>query len=678
MKSYRRLPVAQQLIFATIALLLLVFTALTLIGQVMAERSAIKAATVALEQETRFMAGTLDSYFENVQTRGERQYQFFLKSIGGEITPGEGLVRTGDIDAPAIQVGGQTINGSNRLLTEFKALTGEDAAILVFHQGKLLRAATLLKKDDRVMYGSEIAANDPVTVALQKGEDYSGLTVRNGVYNFSVVKPLKDRAGKVYGGVSVRIGLAAELKQIRTQFSQIVAGKSGYVYILRPVGDAGDGEFVLHPKLEGKTIAEAEISEATRAAMREVLAKKRGVIRYTLADDAGTKRENLTVVATSERWNWSLVSGSWLDEFIAESVDLRNALIAVSLVSALVLCLAIFFLVRQRLAGFGTLAGEVAKLGEGDLRVSIPAADPGSRNEVDMLAGAISMMVDKLRALLGEITGAATRLGAAAGTLEDAAQAAMSGAEQQSQSASGIAASVEQLSVSITHVADSAHDASEYSGEAKRSAAEGRAVVAQTISELAHIASDIQASAQQIDSLGERSKQISGVVGVIREIADQTNLLALNAAIEAARAGEAGRGFAVVADEVRKLAERTAQSTGEIASTIAAIIGETGSAVERMQLVSGEMGAGVDLARRAGDSLAKIDEQAERALATVRNIADGTREQSAASHEIARLIERIAQMAEENNATAGVNAGQADSLQRLAGELQGMLARFRL
>jgi len=679
MNSYRRLPVAQQLIFATIALLLLVFTALTFVGQWMAGRAALRAASESLNQQTQIMLGTLDSYFDSVQARGERQSRFFLKSIGGEITRGEGLVRAGDVEAPAILVGGQVINGTNRQLVEFRALTGDEAGILAVHQGRVFRVSTLFKKDDKVMYGSEIPASDPMAAALLKGEEYRGLSVRNGVSYFSVVYPLKDAQGGVYGGVSMRINLESEMKQIRDLFGKIVVGRSGYVFIMRPLPDEkAVAEFVLHPTFQGKTITEAAADPDELAALRDMLVRKNGEERYWMADSDGNSREKLTVAVTSEKWHWTLVSSGWLDEFLEESVQLRNTLIIVSLVSAAILCLAIFFLVRQRLAALGALAGEVAKLGEGDLRVNIPAAAPGSRNEVDVLARAINLMVERLRTLLGEITGAAGRLGSAASQLQSAARETTQSAESQSQSASGIAASVEQLSVSISHVADSANDASQYSGEAKGSAAKGREVVTRTMSELETIAAAIHASAEQIVSLGERSQQISGVVAVIREIAEQTNLLALNAAIEAARAGEQGRGFAVVADEVRKLAERTALSTAEIETTITAIIGDTGAAVERMQTVSREMGGGVELARATGESLAQIDAQAERALLTVRGIADGTREQSAASQEIARLIERIAEMAEENTATAANNASQAESLQRLADELQGMLARFRL
>lgn len=206
--------------------------------------------------------------------------------------------------------------------------------------------------------------------------------------------------------------------------------------------------------------------------------------------------------------------------------------------------------------------------------------------------------------------------------------------------------------------------------------ASGRDVVYRTMSELERVASDITESAALIESLGERSKQISSVVGVIREIADQTNLLALNAAIEAARAGEQGRGFAVVADEVRKLAERTSLSTQEIATTVSAILDETGRAVGRMQELSANMSGSVEMAREAGDSLEAIDQRAQETVDVVHGIADSAREQSAASQEIARLVDTIAQAAAGSSNRAVLNSERAQNLLRLAAELQAQLSRF--
>jgi methyl-accepting chemotaxis protein len=322
------------------------------------------------------------------------------------------------------------------------------------------------------------------------------------------------------------------------------------------------------------------------------------------------------------------------------------------------------------------LVGEVSRVSTGDLRATVQDADPSSKNEIHEIAHAFNVMAESVRGLVRGVSQTSTQVGVAAGELQGAANSAMQSSQQASQSASGIAASVEEMSVSISHVADNAIEATRISEEAKAVTGDGRAVVEKAMGELERVAGDINESAILIESLGERSKQISSVVGVIREIADQTNLLALNAAIEAARAGEQGRGFAVVADEVRKLAERTAVSTQEISTTVQAILQETSNAVQRMQSVSTNMSGSVALARDAGEALTAIDERARQTVDVVQSIAHSTREQSSTSQEIARLVENIAQMAEGSSSRAVQNTERARNLQGLAAELQTQLSRF--
>ena len=578
---------------------------------------------------------------------------------------------------PVVKLGNEVLNGNERVLAAFKALTGEEAAFLFIKEGKVYRLATLLKdKDGKPMHGVPIGDADPVAKALLAGQDYQGLAIRGGKYNFSTVKLLKDGEGKPWGAYSIRISLDGELKRIRDQFGGLVAGKTGYVYIVRPTDEKTIGEFVLHPKFQEKSIAEVDLPAAAKASVTEVVTRKSGMFRYSMADQSGVEREKIIFAATSPAWGWTVATGSWLDEYLEESRALRNLVILISIAAALILSVLIYLLVNSRLGGLRLLVQEVSKVSAGDLRAAVHDADPASRNEVHAIAHAFNQMAEGMRNLVKGVASTSAQVGVAANELQDAARSAMDGSAQASQSASGIAASVEELSVSISHVADNANHAAHISEDAKAVTGSGREVVQRTMNELERVASDIKESAVLIQSLGERSKQISSVVGVIREIAEQTNLLALNAAIEAARAGEQGRGFAVVADEVRKLAERTAMSTQEISTTVSAILQETSGAVQRMQTVSANMSDSVGLAREAGDSLRTIDQRAQETVEVVHGIADSTREQSAASQEIARLVENIAQAAEGSSNRSVQNTERAQNLQRLAAELQSQLSRF--
>ncbi|WP_168225006.1 methyl-accepting chemotaxis protein [Azoarcus sp. DD4] len=673
---YQHLTVGKQILLPALAVLLLVFALMIGLSAVMAERAAIAQSELELQNEVKLIVGALDSEFESVKVRGERQLRFFEQFIGGVPQLTAEPVSTGGVELPAVVAGGVTLNGNTALLERFRTLTGEDPAVLVIQQGKVYRAATLLKKDDKSMTGSAMPDDDPVTQAVLRGEARQGLVVRNGEYNLSNIKPLVGADGKPYGALSLRINLKSEIERVRALYGSVVVGQTGYIVIVRPTGNPETiGEFVVHPRFGGKVMGEILQGEARQSAI-ENTASQGGTRRYMWLD--GDKlRERLGVVGWSKSWNFQVTAGSWTDEFLAESVRLRMILAGVSVAGLAVIALVLGWLVRSRLAPLGRVADAVVQLGRGDLHVQVPQADARSDNELMRLGHALNTTVGQVRGLVDEIARAADEVGGSAQRLDKGSSGLLDSASTQSQAASGMAASVEELSVSITHVADNAREAARMGEEALAGSHEGHEVVGRTAREMETMAEDIRRSADTVLALGEQSKQISSVVGVIREIAEQTNLLALNAAIEAARAGEQGRGFAVVADEVRKLAERTATSTQEIAGTIAAIVNDTQAAAERMESVRDRVGGGVELARQAGSALEAIDERTGRAVSVVRDIADSTQEQSAASQEIARAVERIAQMAEETTAIASRNAADVTQLRGVAGTLKDALGRFR-
>jgi len=212
---YRRLPIARQIIIVAASLLVIIFTAMTVMATSMASRSAVALAESDLKEQMSILQDTLDSVFDSV------------------LALGSGMVRTGNVDLPVIRAGGEVLNGNRKMLLAFQELTGEDAAVLAVHEGKLYRAATLLKKDGVYQDGTEIKAGDPVADAILQGKDYGGLAIRNGTYYFSTVKALKTAEGKVYGGISVRIKLDSELRDVRALFGKVKVADTGYVYIAR-------------------------------------------------------------------------------------------------------------------------------------------------------------------------------------------------------------------------------------------------------------------------------------------------------------------------------------------------------------------------------------------------------------------------------------------------------------
>ncbi len=299
-------------------------------------------------------------------------------------------------------------------------------------------------------------------------------------------------------------------------------------------------------------------------------------------------------------------------------------------------------------------------------------------DEIGRLAVALREMQAGLRDMVALIGSNAERIAASSEELSATSAHIAAASEEQSQSASSMAAAVEEMTVSINHVSEFAGDARRMAEESGSASREGAKVIREVVADIGRIAESVNQASGAVRELGGHSREISSVVNVIREVAEQTNLLALNAAIEAARAGEQGRGFAVVADEVRKLAERTAASTQDIARIVDMIMSGTDRAVHSMERQVEEVKSGVALAARAGETIGLINESSDKVVAAVGEISVALGEQSSASTEIAQNVERIAGMNEQNSGAVRESADAARGLAQLAAELQQAVGRFRL
>ena len=315
------------------------------------------------------------------------------------------------------------------------------------------------------------------------------------------------------------------------------------------------------------------------------------------------------------------------------------------------------------------------RMAEGDLTVAF--VTPG-RDELHHAGQDFNAMAQSLRSLLARVKADVDDLRRSADELATNSEAIGQASIQQSDAATGMAASVQEMTVGVDAIAQNARDVETLSDDSAQLARQGGAVVDGVVSEIRDIAQSVNEAAATVEELGRESERISAIVAAIQDVAAQTNLLALNAAIEAARAGEAGRGFAVVADEVRKLSERTAQSAHEISAMIAAVQSGTAASVSGMQAGVARVAGGVVQAENAGRSIGEIRARSGQVREAVSGISASLREQSAASTELARHVERIAQMAEENNAAVQGSLDTARRLHRLASLLDEEVRGFRV
>ncbi|MDR2187717.1 MAG: methyl-accepting chemotaxis protein [Azonexus sp.] len=627
----------------------------------MANRQAVdmvQTIRVASEKEAERLIRTLESYFKG---------EFALHD--GETAEVAG------VKTPVLTLNGRMLNNSLAAVDEFSATTTANATVFVRQGDDFVRIATSVKKQDgtRAM-GTKLAADHPARQLILAGKSYAGKATLFGKDYMTYYKPIVNAANQVVGILYLGLDFGEQLADVKNKLKAIKLYETGYIFGI----DAGanKGELVIHPTEEGRSLWDSVDANGVYY-VREMVEKKEGILYYDFPK-VGESEESQKIATFMyiPEWNWVIATSIYQDEFLTNVHTMRNHLILGAVALGFLLCLTIFF-ASQNWVSRPLLAAVKAmqRIASGDLTVAI---EPRGNDEVGRLLAATNKMSDDMRTTLSDIQSTAYTLVESAGQLANSAQQAATHSEAQSDAASAMAASVEEMSANIKHVADNASNARHISTDSGEASTQGAEVIGQAVASMTRIAETVRFASTQVTALGQESKAISEIVNVIREIADQTNLLALNAAIEAARAGEQGRGFAVVADEVRKLAERTSTSTQEIGTLIGRIQAETEGAVTSMGNGVQQVEEGLGFAENAGSSIANIRDSAGQVNTAVTSISHALDEQTVAIGDIANNVEKIAGMADSNKGIAIQSAEQAAELEKLAERLRTRVAKFKI
>jgi methyl-accepting chemotaxis protein len=322
-----------------------------------------------------------------------------------------------------------------------------------------------------------------------------------------------------------------------------------------------------------------------------------------------------------------------------------------------------------------TILDGMNKFADGDLTVTLEIKE---KDEIGQLYEGFNSAVNNIKSIVLNVTEAVSATASASSQISSSSEEMAAGAQEQSSQTMEVAGAVEEMTKTILETTKNSAIAADAAKNSGLTAKEGGKVVAETIEGMNRIAEVVKKSAETVQLLGKSSDQIGEIIQVIDDIADQTNLLALNAAIEAARAGEQGRGFAVVADEVRKLAERTTKATKEIAGMIKQIQKDTTGAVESMSKGTEEVEKGKALADKAGASLKEIIQGADKVVDVVTQVAAASEEQSSTSEQISKSIEMISNVTQESAAGIAQVSKASEDLNRLTINLQELISRFKL
>lgn len=506
---------------------------------------------------------------------------------------------------------------------------------------------------------------------------------------------LKDRQEKVRNLVEVAYGVIAQHEKSVTEgkMTREAAQASALAVVRNMRYDSVEyfwvndmtPKILMHaakPDLEGKDMSALKDPNGKFLFNEFVAVVKKdgkGFVDYFWPKAGETKPvAKISYVMGFEPWGWIVGSGIYLDDVDRIFREEAAKFLLWGLIVAAVVAFPLILMRRSLLRLLGGEPSEAVavarRIAAGDLGKEVFCA----AGDTESLLAGMKDMQGHLREMISTTKTSAESIALAAQGLSASVEQAAQASDKQSASASDMAAAIEEMSVSIDLVRDHAREARDIAVQSGEDSRTGGKIIHSTTDEMHQVENAVNQAAITIRELEGYSSEISTIIKVIRDVADQTNMLALNAAIEAARAGEQGRGFAVVADEVRKLAERTAESTHTITTVIGKVQEGARRAASEMEGGVARVAGGVEKAHQAGESINGIQEGANRVAGAVSDIRTALDEQSTTTQAIARNVETIAQMAEENSASVRQNATEADHLRSLAANLNSAIARFKL
>ncbi|MDO6593740.1 methyl-accepting chemotaxis protein [Neptuniibacter sp. 1_MG-2023] len=676
---FRDSSIVKQLTYIMLVIVVVIFTTLNVFINREVDNAFMETVERSVEQQVDHLSHNIDFFNQTLRQQTAELGSAFISMFPGEITTDDFLKDyVGQYEVPLLVNNGEVISNDFSKADQFSELTGATATIFMRVGDDFLRVSTSLRTaDGKRAIGTMLDKTHPGYKQLISGDEYIGPAYIFGRHYMTKYVPFKNENGDVAGLFYVGLDYTSHLDALKESITQLSIGKKGYAYIVNLEEGEHFGELVLHPNNKVNKIS--EISEHGNELLEIIKNNPRGTRQFSVKAPDGTIQNQLIAFTQNTQWNWGVVVQSDTAELTQAKDILLVEMTVISVISAIVITLLLLITLRTRLQPIAQICNYMQAIGKGDLTtvISTDMGSENSQNEIHLLSRSAKATVAGLRNVTQQLNNTMQTITTHLNTVSGGITRLNGDLDRQQQETEMVASAISEMTATSEEVASNAASAAQQTQLANNEAKNGDQLVQQVVSSIESISSEVNELTGMIEQVESNSNAIGTVMDVIQNIAEQTNLLALNAAIEAARAGDAGRGFSVVADEVRNLAQQTANSTTEIREMIERLQGNTRNAVERMELSNDKVKCSVDMTSQAGEALTAITASVTNISDSSMQIASAAEEQTAVSEDISRNVENISNIAMETAQSSQQMANAIYELDNAGKELQRVVNLFK-